>query len=83
MNIDEMTIGQAKELSQMFGSNNNTTKSVIYDGYIGKYVICRTRNEGINAGRVVKLDETGVVLEDISDFQEILIQDEDGIPLKE
>ncbi len=26
---------------------------------------------------------TGVVLEDINDFQEILIQDEDGIPLKE
>ena len=32
--------------------------------YIGKYVICRTRNEGINAGEVVSLDETGVILKD-------------------
>jgi hypothetical protein len=36
----------------------------LYSGYIGQYVICRTRNEGINAGKVINLDETGVILED-------------------
>lgn len=29
---------------------------------IGKYVIVRSRNEGINAGEVVAADDTGVVL---------------------
>ena len=34
------------------------------DRYIGQYVICRSRNEGVNAGKVIALDETGVILED-------------------
>lgn len=65
--IDNLTFGEIKELMQLFGGNQaplQSGKPVIYDGYVGKYVICRSRNEGINAGRVVKLDETGVVLED-------------------
>ena len=62
-NINELTIGQAKELSNLFGGNA-TKESNIYSRYIGKYVICRTRNEGINAGKVLALDETGVILED-------------------
>lgn len=62
-NIDELTIGQAKELSNLFGGNT-TAQSSLYSRYIGKYVICRTRNEGINAGKVLALDETGVILED-------------------
>lgn len=66
MNIDDLTIGQAKELSNLFGSNAPTggTKMCLYSRYVGKYVICRTRNEGINAGKVLALDETGVILED-------------------
>lgn len=32
------------------------------DDWVGKYVICRTRNEGVNAGEVVALDHTGVVI---------------------
>lgn len=39
-------------------------KSDLYSRYIGKYVICRSYNEGVNAGKVVALDETGVILED-------------------
>jgi hypothetical protein len=64
MDINELTIGQAKELSSMFGNNAPTTKMSLYSRYVGKYVICRTRNEGINAGKVLALDETGVILED-------------------
>ncbi len=66
MNIDDLTVGQAKELSNLFGGNAPTggTKMCLYSRYVGKYVICRTRNEGINAGKVLALDETGVILED-------------------
>lgn len=59
MNINELTIGQAKELASMFSDKkeNNFLKN-----YIGKYVIVRSRNEGINSGIVKDIDETGVVL---------------------
>jgi hypothetical protein len=32
--------------------------------FIGKYVIVRSRNEGINAGKILELNDTGVILED-------------------
>jgi len=34
----------------------------LYSRYIGKYVIVRSRSEGINSGYVVEADETGIVL---------------------
>ena len=60
MNINDLTIGQAKELSDMFGGKEK--KESLLDRYVGQYVICRSRNEGVNAGTVLKLDETGVIL---------------------
>lgn len=65
MNINDLTIGQARELSNLF-SNKSTLNCDpdIRSEFIGLYVICRSRNEGINAGKVLKADETGVVLED-------------------
>ena len=64
MNINDMTIGQAKELAELFRSSGSPDKSNIYSAFVGKYVICRSRNEGVNAGFVEALDETGVVLKD-------------------
>ncbi len=61
MDLDKMTIGDAKQLANLFGG---AKASNLYDSYIGKYVICRSRNEGINSGKVIALDSTGVVLED-------------------
>lgn len=62
MDINDLTIRQAKELASVFGSQCQT--SSLRSEFIGKYVICRSRNEGINAGKVLKADETGVILED-------------------
>jgi hypothetical protein len=68
MNIDNLTIGQLKDIQSLLSlehnSVSNTKKTDIYSRYIGKYVICRTRNEGVNAGTVIQLDETGVILAD-------------------
>jgi hypothetical protein len=61
MSIDKLTIGEAKQIASLFASNE---ASDLYTGFIGKYVICRSRNEGVNAGKVLKADETGVILED-------------------
>ena len=65
MKIDKLTIGQVKELMQFLPSNNpSIIQSNLADGAIGKLAIIRTRNEGINFGKVIKADNTGVVLAD-------------------
>ena len=62
MNIDNLTIGEVKQLAGLFSEQNN--KSSFLKNYIGMYVICRSLNEGVNFGKVVEIDETGVVLEE-------------------
>jgi len=60
LNIEEMTIGQAKELAAMFGgaSSNNATAFEI-----GKNYLIRTVTM-IDTGRVVAVNEQEIVLED-------------------
>ncbi len=45
-------------------SNPNKECNNILNDSIGKYVIVRTRNEGINCGKVIMADNTGCVIED-------------------
>ena len=67
MNLDTLTIGQAREIAEMFSritggaAKNGDPK---FDGLIGEYVIVRSRNEGINAGFVVVADSDGIVLKE-------------------
>lgn len=58
MNIDDLTVGQIKEIKSMFGSESENKKSILSSA-IGEYVIVRSRNEGINAGYLEDADETG------------------------
>lgn len=48
MNINDLTIGQAKELAALFG--NNTAQPTINNGMIGKYVIVRCHDAGVHSG---------------------------------
>lgn len=64
MNINNLTIGQAKELASLFDSTPKAQSDTLYARYVDKYVICRSRNEGINFGKVVAADDTGLILED-------------------
>ena len=68
MNLDELTIGQVKQLVALFGNTvaapQPSSQDELLAGMIGKYVIVRSRNEGINAGEVVAADGTGVILKD-------------------
>ena len=48
MNINELTIGEAKELAKLFGGSHQT--QTINSGLIGKYVIVRCRDAGVHAG---------------------------------
>ncbi len=63
MDLENLTLGNLKELFAIFGKQNNTGGSIL-DSAIGRYCIVRTRNEGINSGKVLMADETGVVIED-------------------
>ena len=49
MNINDLTIGQAKELAAMFANNVPTTPAIDCK-MIGKYVIVRCRDAGVHAG---------------------------------
>ena len=60
--IDSLTIKEAREIAAMFSGLQKPTGVSFLEKYIGKYVIVRSRNEGINAGFVKEIDETGVVL---------------------
>lgn len=62
MNIDDMKLGDLKAIAKMF--NGNQEEPTLTDKAIGKYVIVRTRNEGLNCGVLMAADETGCVLND-------------------
>ena len=62
MDIDNLTIAQAREIAAMFAKETQLKAQRLTDNLVGKYVIVRSRNEGINAGYVEAADETGVVL---------------------
>lgn len=64
MNLDELTYGQIKEIANLVGGAKPSASAGLGKQFIGKYVIVRSRNEGINAGKVLELDETGIILED-------------------
>lgn len=53
-----------KMFMEVFADGNTPTESGagVAASMVGKYVIVRSRNEGINAGEVVAADDTGVIL---------------------
>lgn len=59
MHIDNVTIGEIKALEGFFSGKKNNS---ILKSAIGKYVIIRSINEGINAGILKDADEIGCVL---------------------
>lgn len=58
--LDYLTIGQAKELASMFDA---APKSKPHP-FVGKYVIARCYSAGVHAGTVVSVDGENVVLSD-------------------
>ena len=53
MNINELTIGQVKEIVAMFGQ---ATIAPATHPFIGKYAICRCYSAGVHAGEVVSVN---------------------------
>ena len=49
MNIDDLTIEQAKQLAALFGVTQATTP-IFDNGMVGKYVVVRCRDGGVHSG---------------------------------
>lgn len=62
MNIDELTIGQAREIARMFAAE--TPQAKIDNGMIGKYVIVRCHDAGVHAGVLLDYNQREAVLGD-------------------
>lgn len=62
MNIDDLTIKQAKELAQMFSSATANTVADVASEMIGKYVLIRTYSAGVWAGHLGKKSGNEVIL---------------------
>ena len=60
MNIDDLTIGEAKRLASMFGGQACAT--AFDNGMTGKYVIVRCRDAGVHAGILESSDGRQCVL---------------------
>ena len=53
MNIDSLTIGDAKKLVAMFGAQAQAPEQAVGDGLVGWYVIVRCKDAGVHAGVLV------------------------------
>ena len=61
MNIDELTLGQIKQLQGLLGGGKEDS---IGHPYMGKKVIIRTYSAGVHFGKLASKDGMEVILED-------------------
>jgi hypothetical protein len=59
MNLNDLTIGQARELAKLFGATQIAANP---HPFIGRYVIARCYSAGVHAGEVVSVDGENVIL---------------------
>jgi hypothetical protein len=67
LNIDDLTIKQARELAALFSASQLPTaiqQTNIASGLIGEYVIARCYAAGVHAGTVAAVDGENVILHD-------------------
>ena len=64
MNIDQLTIGEAKQLASLFGTNSQLCTprpcGSIHQHYLGRRCLIRTFSAGVHIGTVEAIDETGM-----------------------
>ena len=66
MNINDLTLGQIKEIQALLGSNETTKpakESTQYDLFVGKFVLVRHHKMGVNCGVLIHPTKEGFYLE--------------------
>ena len=61
MNIDDLTVGQAKQLAAMFAFSPASMGAAPHP-FVGRYCICRCSAAGVHAGEVVGVNGDTVIL---------------------
>lgn len=64
MDINNLTIGQAKELAALLGASQQVATPSAQHPMVGKYVIARCYSAGVHAGEIVSVDGENVILKD-------------------
>jgi hypothetical protein len=67
MNIDQLTIAQAREIASLFGPQPGTLPAARQHQphpFVGRFVIARCYSAGVHAGEVVGVDGENVILKD-------------------
>jgi len=64
MDIDNLTIGQIRELSKLFATNGAEPSPSFVSPHVGKYVIVRSRDSGVQCGVLMNHSGNQVVLND-------------------
>lgn len=64
MNINDLTLGQLKEIAAMMNAQIPQPTQNQRHPFIGKYVIARCYSAGVHAGEVVSVDGENVILKD-------------------
>lgn len=59
MNIEDLTIKQARELATMFGGANKTASP-----FLGQHVLLRTENAGVHLGVLTSIENGEAILSD-------------------
>lgn len=59
MNIENMTIAEARQIAAMFGAMQQPQKE---HPFVGRYVLCRCYSAGVHTGVLVSLDGDKAVL---------------------
>ena len=62
MNIDDLTVGQARQLAAMFGGMAGAAPAAAPHPFVGKYCIVRCTGAGVHAGEVVSVDGDTAIL---------------------
>ena len=62
MDINDLTISQAREIAMMFGNLSAAGHASAPHPFVGKYVICRCHSAGVHAGILVSQTGDQVIL---------------------
>jgi hypothetical protein len=60
INIDDLTLGQIKQIQALTGTGQNSLKK--QHRFVGKYVICRTYSAGVHAGILISQEGGEAIL---------------------
>lgn len=63
MDINSLTIGEAKTLLALFSNQEKQTETAIHSELLGKICVVRTYSAGVHIGKVKQISETEVLLE--------------------